>query len=1241
MPGFLGYQIADDAESVSAREASPTGFIPSDERLLEYLKIIKKGKYGKEVNTSLIQKAQDVRDFLAWVSGPKQLPLPPLVRKILCLQRALLVASNAHTNTSSQLRTGVRSQVDAIDRILALDGVKDPKNPQLCETQGLKFKPGSVKMGAAVESRAAAPRSGETHFHCDTSSLMKVLMEIKQMLARLEAKAPASATAQIQNMKRNVQLLSSVSQSDPGSAAVQLVNTMIGAAKDGESETLKSLQSQLGLELDSTYLLTTSQAALIRAGLEQIALHTANNTGHSELLRKLSAIKTVPDIDLKPVLDAITGLPQVSPELLASLRDAVNPTEIRQLLQDLPPSAVPAGATTDIQKQLEQFDTRYQGIQVLLTDIQEKVSNVRAIQDMIEKLRIDIDDAEEHNEILRRLGELQDAMEALRMDPATLEQINERIGLIHTFLERGLPSMADITPKLEALRTELATAVATAQASATSAALAPEQFDRVIEQVNTRTREVLDTLLQPIRVQLDAIRSDTAPLPQMVTNTREGVGSLQEQMESLHKKLDALQGNVSNIRESVTGHSQRMADITRMIEALQTLIQVTQGPEGPNSRILGNINAALSEIQAGMHAANDGAASQEIVRSLTELRDRVAAQTAAIGARDAGLAERDASITALTEQKAELERQLRELQTSPNRNRGPIATLQAELTARKDREAALNTQIRELQERMASLTAASANTATRNDALLQTLRSEIQSLTEVRETLKGRIDQLRRDLRLSAENAESLRQRLAELEAERDALAAEQAEAIAEKDVMIRDLQVQLRGLERVGELERQLTDFELKLKSCTQAREAIERAHATLLEQQKTNNGAKDATIAKLTRELETYRETASQELAQRNADYGSRLTEEQRRQQAEYAASIQNMEDAMKEEIEAERQKAIAVGQKQKARIQELEEQLAAAESSRDADVAAAVAERDARIVGLTERIREIQEARNKNKEERDSDALADLRRTANAEQSTLNAELAKLRERCSEIEAENAHLTEERASLLKRVEDCEATVPTVTEPEPDSEKFPRLGDNKYSVKLPDDHLIYNINARVWIGDGLRKIFEKDRLRTNSAVPEHARSAAFAILSEFLTRTPDVNVLEVNNNRLYGYPELADVTYKVDEAVTKYTVGARHTPSDSIFASIGMLTYILEKARAPEWRAPYSARVPEPVPVRPPVVSNVSGSAQGRITIAPTAATRRYGRGTRAAGTATGVLPPPVPGKKAERKTRKQRRR
>jgi hypothetical protein len=111
----------------------------------------------------------------------------------------------------------------------------------------------------------------------------------------------------------------------------------------------------------------------------------------------------------------------------------------------------------------------------------------------------------------------------------------------------------------------------------------------------------------------------------------------------------------------------------------------------------------------------------------------------------------------------------------------------------------------------------------------------------------------------------------------------------------------------------------------------------------------------------------------------------------------------------------------------------------------------------------------------------------------------------------------------------------------------------------------------------------------------------------------------------------------YTVNGRETSYDRTAVHTPSESIFASIGMLTYIFNRAKEPEWRAPYTAVAPAPVPRPPPVVSNVRGSAQARVT-APLNATRRYGRGTRAFGSAR---PPTAPGEKQRRKTRKQRRR
>jgi predicted nucleic acid-binding Zn-ribbon protein len=539
--------------------------------------------------------------------------------------------------------------------------------------------------------------------------------------------------------------------------------------------------------------------------------------------------------------------------------------------------------------------------------------------------------------------------------------------------------------------------------------------------------------------------------------------------------------------------------------------------------------------------------------------------------------------------------------------------------------------------------AAASNTAARHDGLLKTLQAEIVGLTGLRDELRGREATLRGSLQESRGTADDLRRKLAECEAERARMDGEDVE----KDAEIRDLRAQLAGLERISELEGALTDIELKLKACTQTRDALERSHAAYVEQLKKNAGAKDLTIEGLRSEMEELRASATRDLAARNADYGAKLSEEQKKQISEYGASIAEMEAAMKNEIDAERQKAIAAGQKQKETITRLNERIAELEGSRAGDIEKEVAEKERRIVALTDRIKELQDQLESKSERNESDAVKTVREDFAKERGELSREITQLRERLAEAETANAE-------LQKRVDDCTAVpavpaVPTdvsTSVPVADTnvaavgEAFKKIDDSKYRVDLQADHLIYNINARVWIGDGLRKIFQKDRLTaTNSVVPENARMAAFAILSEFLTRTPDIRVLERNNALLFAYPELKDIPIMVDGVQRVVNANA---PTDTIFASIGLLTYILERARAPEWRAPYTAAAPTPVPVRPPVVSNVRGSATGRIALAPrvTNATRkRYGRGSGAVGTAT--LPPPAAAvKKSSRKTRKHRR-
>jgi len=190
----MGFQIANDADSVSKRASSVTGFIDEDLPLLRILRVVEKKKGAEKVNNNLVQAPEEIRDFLTWASGDKKVPLPPLARRILCLKRAIIKNSIASVGTSLQQRTGEKKQLEEIDAILRSDGVTDPDSLKQCETEGSKWVPimhAGVDPAPAVPPQAPTTTSGPgctTTVNCDSSALVSILNDIKGKLEKINGK---------------------------------------------------------------------------------------------------------------------------------------------------------------------------------------------------------------------------------------------------------------------------------------------------------------------------------------------------------------------------------------------------------------------------------------------------------------------------------------------------------------------------------------------------------------------------------------------------------------------------------------------------------------------------------------------------------------------------------------------------------------------------------------------------------------------------------------------------------------------------------------------------------------------------------------------------------------------------------------------------------------------------------------------------------------------------------------------
>jgi hypothetical protein len=130
---FLGHKIASDPKSIQERQASNKGYIVSDLPLLNDLGILK--------NKKIKAQANEIRDFIHWLGGNRNVPLPPLARRILCLKRALITQSILSVDTPTEQRTRQQKQISEIDELLTRDGLDSESiaNEDKCITTSSTF----------------------------------------------------------------------------------------------------------------------------------------------------------------------------------------------------------------------------------------------------------------------------------------------------------------------------------------------------------------------------------------------------------------------------------------------------------------------------------------------------------------------------------------------------------------------------------------------------------------------------------------------------------------------------------------------------------------------------------------------------------------------------------------------------------------------------------------------------------------------------------------------------------------------------------------------------------------------------------------------------------------------------------------------------------------------------------------------------------------------------------------------
>ncbi len=223
---ILGHVVDTGLSAMNARETSKVGYIPEDERLLQNLGILQKNK-------APLGSVEEIRQFFRWSVSSEKYPLPPLVRKILCINRARLVDAMDSMKTSRPTQTYEKNAIAEIDRFLREDGVKTPTNPDLCISENKKE--GSWLKGGVIPE----PAIQQTSCVYDDSKVIAKIDGLKTYLSEncckekscpsLSSSSDSDLKTQISELQKQVEQLTQLLKKNEAVISAKTKVPVVGA----------------------------------------------------------------------------------------------------------------------------------------------------------------------------------------------------------------------------------------------------------------------------------------------------------------------------------------------------------------------------------------------------------------------------------------------------------------------------------------------------------------------------------------------------------------------------------------------------------------------------------------------------------------------------------------------------------------------------------------------------------------------------------------------------------------------------------------------------------------------------------------------------------------------------------------------------------------------------------------------------------------------------------------------------
>jgi chromosome segregation ATPase len=976
MPRFMNFPIADDSTSISARTASNTGFIESDIPLLEYFRILKKTQQGKVLNTDLAKSPQDVRDFLFWAMGTRGLPLPPIVRKVLCLKRATLKSGIGSINTSKKLRTGETEILAELDSILHMDGAKNPDDPETCAVEGSSFVTGSTT--PSVQKKNITPPPGcVTHVHCDNAAVIELLTKIYASIQHLESSAPNKANLdQLKGLKNAVSVISA-GTGDPGAIASQTAEKAANAATTGETETLKRSLNTLQSELSLISGLSKQSHEDIRTLLLTIGRSTQPvDAKLTEILSQLNRIEQRPETDLGPLMTAIERLPagagpageiRAAAAGLPAAVAADNTEEIRTLLAELRTLSGAQGTEFSAVREAinglyTRLDPRITAIEGGLTALQAQVGNVAAVQTAINNLTTQLRETPDNvAQIQTRLQTLETAVNNLVRPEGEIASMRVTLAAIERLVMDTVVRREDLAAMLTEIQQSLAVAVQTIGQR-------PGQFETVIAGLYRDIPGMLGQALAPITGALDSLTTDTAGIAENVDTVKTNMRSTRTSVEALTEEIAQLRQELGGMRTNMgrgqTNISLQLRGIAENITRLEQLCGATRCPQEAFQSILDALRASTGTIiqQIGtLQRTNEGGRNSGIIADREALIQQIAQLQANVQAQAAQITANDEELAALRRQVQEKETELAGLRARTGRNTGMVGNLQQQVAARNAREAQLTTELEGLRARIVGLEDTAAQEQAASQSTLTQLRAERELLEAAIAEKDTTIAELRSQLAQGETSVSQIQQRLDAKAAEAaslerqitDGAAAETAalrNQLEEAQATIRGLRLSLTRLDDIERIAQERAEFERLANECRESQTALQRELDGLRESSRRN---RESAASEL--------EAARTKLTQRNAYYTQLLQERQTQLASDCDDRMNNLQAEHEAEIAEQIAKATNVDIGNQEKIKKLEGELAAQRRDFDQRIRTAVGEKDTQIASLTQRIQTVQRERN----------------------------------------------------------------------------------------------------------------------------------------------------------------------------------------------------------------------------------------------------------------------------------------